>query len=232
MNEGTKILATVDGKPKTICESLIKRNLKLNDDERISTLPDVELFENLALMGYNILPNQQFTFQKGQFSHQWKFLIHTIMHCLSPKSTNFNEFSSKIATAVAQQSPHHDFSSSFHPSETIPTTTPTKIPTLRQYSRRATRIAQSKYLPTAADEPASLLRDDSQGEAFPTVSGLKAGQDRENIIKTSALPYVSTPRVTSLDADKGCMQQQLQELTNLCTRLQRQQTEMATKITA
>nr|GFD06750.1 hypothetical protein [Tanacetum cinerariifolium] len=106
----------------------------------------------------------------------------------------------------AQQSPHHDLSSSLHPTETtetIPTKTPTEIPTLRQYSRRATRIAQSKALPTTADEPASLLRDDSQGEAFPTVSGLEAGQDRENIIKTSALPHDSTPRVTSLDADEG-----------------------------
>nr|GEV32621.1 hypothetical protein [Tanacetum cinerariifolium] len=64
-NEGTKILATVDGKPKTISESSIMRHLKLNDEEGISSLPDIELFENLALMGYNILPNQRFTFQKG-----------------------------------------------------------------------------------------------------------------------------------------------------------------------
>nr|GFA80660.1 hypothetical protein [Tanacetum cinerariifolium] len=84
----------------------------------------------------------------------------------------------------------------------------------------------------AADKPASLLRDDSQREAFPTVTGLDAGQDRENIIKTPALPYDSTPRVTSLDADEGNMQKQLQELTDLCTRLQRQQTEMASKINA
>nr|GEV08462.1 hypothetical protein [Tanacetum cinerariifolium] len=152
MNEGTKILATIDGKPKTISESSIKRNLKLNDEEGISTLLDAELFENLALMGYNILPNQKFTFQKGQFSHQWKFLILTIMQCLSPKSTGFNEFSSNIATAV------------------------------------------SKSLPTAADKLASLSRDDSQGEVFSTVSGLGARQDRENIIKTSALPHDSTPR--------------------------------------
>nr|GEZ10520.1 hypothetical protein [Tanacetum cinerariifolium] len=53
-----------------------------------------------------------------------------------------------------------------------------------------------------------------------------------NIIKTSALPHDITPRVTSLDADEGSMQQQLQELTDLCTRLQRQQTKMATKIIA
>nr|GEV77448.1 hypothetical protein [Tanacetum cinerariifolium] len=87
-----------------------------------------------------------------------------------------------------------------------------EIPTLRKYSRRATRIAQSKALPTAADEPASLFRDDSQGEAFLTVSGLEAGHDRENIIKTSALPYDSTPRVTSLDADEGTQDLEISSL--------------------
>nr|GFA45915.1 hypothetical protein [Tanacetum cinerariifolium] len=99
----------------------------------------------------------------------------------------------------AQQSPQHDSSSPLHPTETtetIPTKTPTEIPTFRQYSRRATRIAQSKALPSAADEPASLLRDDSQGKAFLL------------------------------------MQQQLHELMDLCTRLQRQQIEMASKIAA
>nr|GFB67471.1 hypothetical protein [Tanacetum cinerariifolium] len=100
MDEGTKILATIDGKPRTIYESSIRRNLKMKDEAGISSLSDAELFENLTLMGYNISPNQKFTFQKGQFSHQWKYLIHTIMQCLSPKSTCFNEFSSNIATVV------------------------------------------------------------------------------------------------------------------------------------
>nr|GFA31595.1 hypothetical protein [Tanacetum cinerariifolium] len=98
--EGTKILATIDGNLRTVSESSIRRNIKLNDDAGISSLPDAELFENLTLMGYNISPNQKFTFQKGQFSHQWKYLIHTIMQCLSPKSTGFNESSSNIATTL------------------------------------------------------------------------------------------------------------------------------------
>nr|GEV80036.1 hypothetical protein [Tanacetum cinerariifolium] len=177
-NEGTKILAVVDGKPKTISESSIRRNLKLNDEAGISTLPDAKLFENLALMGYNILSNQKFTFQKGKFSHQWKFLIHTIMQCLIPKSTGFNEFSSNIATAVgegsgtptephptpspqASQSPHHYFSSPSHltaTTKTIPTTTPIEIPTLRQYSKRATRIAHLK-------EKIKFLEDKDKGSA-------------------------------------------------------------------
>nr|GEU41386.1 hypothetical protein [Tanacetum cinerariifolium] len=318
-DEGTKILAIVDG---------------------ISSLPDAELFENLTLMGYNILPNQKFSFQKGQFFHQWKYIIYTIMQCLSPKSIGFNEFSSNIATALVclatnrvynfskmifdgmvqnvnnkvskflmyprflskclkmgqfgQITHTHTYAVPFHirkffttlrvnspsflgrtvplfpsmlvtmgegsgtPTEshytpspeaqqtsptatssqslppvttaTIPIAIPTDIPQLRQYTRRA-RIAQSSALPIAADEPASPIGDDSQGEACPTVSGLEAEQDRANITKTSTLPSDSTPRVTSLAADEGSMQHKLQELTDLYTHLQRQQDEMASKIT-
>nr|GEZ13357.1 hypothetical protein [Tanacetum cinerariifolium] len=50
-DEGTKILTTFDGKLRTISESSIRINLKLNDKAGISSLPDAELFENLALMG-------------------------------------------------------------------------------------------------------------------------------------------------------------------------------------
>nr|GFA35761.1 hypothetical protein [Tanacetum cinerariifolium] len=57
-------------------------------------------------------------------------------------------------------------------------------------------------------------------------------QNRANIIKTSTFPHDSPPRVTSLAADEGSMQQKLNELTDLCTRLQRHQTEMASKIAA
>nr|GFC10998.1 hypothetical protein [Tanacetum cinerariifolium] len=122
-----------------------------------------------------------------------------------------------IPSPQAQQSPHHDTSSSSHPTvttKTIPTETPTEIPTLRQYSRRATQIAQSIALLTAVDEPASLLRDVSQGEAFPTVSDLDVGQDKKNIIKTSTFSHDSTPRVTSLDADEGNL-----EISNLKARI-------------
>nr|GEV02290.1 hypothetical protein [Tanacetum cinerariifolium] len=78
--------------------------------------------------------------------------------------------------------------------------------------------------------PLKLSRDDRQGEAFLTVSSLVAGQDRENIAKTSAFPYDSSPKVTSLDVDEGSMQQRIHELMELCTSLQRQQSQMAAKI--
>ncbi|GJT54162.1 hypothetical protein Tco_0989216 [Tanacetum coccineum] len=50
-------------------------------------------------MGYHT-NSDKLTFQKGAFSPQWRFLIHNILHCLSPKKTAWEQFSSNIATAV------------------------------------------------------------------------------------------------------------------------------------
>nr|GFC66573.1 hypothetical protein [Tanacetum cinerariifolium] len=100
---------------------------------------------------------------------------------------------------------------------------PTKTLTPRRLTKRAIRIAQSKALSPDADEPASLSRDDKHGETFLTVSSLDAWQDRENIAKTSAMSHESSPRVPSLDADEGSMQQRLHKLMEFCTSLQRQQ---------
>nr|GEZ03711.1 hypothetical protein [Tanacetum cinerariifolium] len=113
----------------------------------------------------------------------------------------------------------------------IPTVTLSDIPTLRQYTRRA-RIAQSSALPPVADEPASPLRDVSEGEACPTDSSFKADQDRANIAKSSTLPHDLAPRVTSPAADEGSMQLKLDELKALCTSLQRQHSEMVAKFEA
>nr|GEX05334.1 retrovirus-related Pol polyprotein from transposon TNT 1-94 [Tanacetum cinerariifolium] len=339
--EGTKILATVDGIVRTVSESSLRCNLKLRDEDGISLLLDAELFENLSLMGYNISSNQKFTFQKGQFSHQWKYFIHTIMQCLSPKSTWFNKFSSNIATAlvclatnrtynfskmifdglvkninkkvtkflmyprflakclrmgqfgqithtqtyvvpfytkkifttlrvnspsfsdrivplfdvmlvsegegsgtltephhtpspVAQTPSHTTQPTSSLPSvstTSIPTVTPTETTPIRQYTRRA-RIAQSSALPPVADEPASPVRDVSQGEDYPTDSGFIADKDRATIAKSFTLPHDSTPRVTSPIADGGSMQPNISELTVLCTNLQREDSELLAKFQA
>nr|GEW89053.1 hypothetical protein [Tanacetum cinerariifolium] len=181
-----------------VVASHIRRNLKLNDEEGISTLPDVELFENLALMGVN----------SPSFLGRTVPLFDTMLVTQGEGSGTPTE-PHHTPSLEAQQSPHTATSSPSLPpatNETILTLTPTEIPTLRQYSRRA-RIAQSTALPTAADKPASPLRDDSQGEACPTISGLEAGQDRTGQTYLRRLPCPMTQH-------------------------QGQQTEMATKIAA
>ncbi|GJV16289.1 hypothetical protein Tco_1361612 [Tanacetum coccineum] len=92
-----------------LCEmASIRRHLKLEDFEGIPSLPTAEIFEQLALMGY-ITTFDSLTFQKGHFSLQWKFFIHTILHCLSPKKTAWEQFSSNIATAIICLATHRTF---------------------------------------------------------------------------------------------------------------------------
>nr|GFC71935.1 hypothetical protein [Tanacetum cinerariifolium] len=58
-------------------------------------------------------------------------------------------------------------------------------------------------------EPASPVRDVSEGEACLTESGFIADQDRDTIAKSSTLPHDSAPRVTSPAVDEGTMTQRM-----------------------
>nr|GEX21143.1 hypothetical protein [Tanacetum cinerariifolium] len=227
--EGTKILAIVDGILRTVTKSSLRRNLKLKDEEGISSLPDAKLFKNLTLIGYNISPNQKFTFQKGRIVP----IFDSMLVPQGEDSSTPTEPHHTPSPKAQQTSPTTHSSPTLPPVTTapIPTVTPSNTPHLRQYTRRA-RIAQSSALPPVADKTASPLRDVSQGEACPTDSGFEADQDRANIAKTSTLPHESTSRVPSFAADEGSLQLQIQELTDLCTSLQRQQSDLVSKFEA
>nr|GEX74835.1 hypothetical protein [Tanacetum cinerariifolium] len=201
-DQETKIIATVKGKPQTISESSLRRHLKLNDEEVISSFPDAELFENLSLMGYNILPSQRTVpLFSSMIVTQGKGLANPTEshHTPSPQEHQSPQFA---------YSPKHDSPSLSHQTiipEPIPRDLQALTETLtpRRLTKRPIRIAHSKALLPATDEPASLSRDDRHGEAFPTISSLDAGQDRKNIAKTSAMSYESSPRVPFLYADEG-----------------------------
>ncbi|GJV48148.1 hypothetical protein Tco_1438360 [Tanacetum coccineum] len=77
-NEEVKITASIDGHSMTITEASLRRHIKLDDHD----------------------DSDKLTFQNGAFSPQWRFLIQYILHCLSPKKTAWEQFSSNIATAV------------------------------------------------------------------------------------------------------------------------------------
>ncbi|GJW54881.1 hypothetical protein Tco_0098966 [Tanacetum coccineum] len=99
VNDVKQIHATVDGKKVVISESLVRSDLHFNDEDGINCLSNDEIFVNLALMGYERV-STKLTFQKAFFSPQWKYLIHTILHCLSLKITAWNKFSTNLASAV------------------------------------------------------------------------------------------------------------------------------------
>ncbi|GJT70679.1 hypothetical protein Tco_1029965 [Tanacetum coccineum] len=98
-NGEVKITATIDGHSISITEGSLRRHLKLDDQDGLSSIPNSEIFEQLALMGYHT-DSDKLTFQKGAFSPQWRFLIHNVLHCISPKKTAWEQFSSNIATAL------------------------------------------------------------------------------------------------------------------------------------
>ncbi|GKA90770.1 putative ribonuclease H-like domain-containing protein [Tanacetum coccineum] len=99
VNGEQQLQALVDGKKIIITEATVRRDLQLKDAEGVDCLPNATIFEQLTLMGYEKL-SQKLTFYKAFFSPQWKFLIHTILQCLSAKTTAWNEFSSTMASAI------------------------------------------------------------------------------------------------------------------------------------
>ncbi|GJY40323.1 putative reverse transcriptase domain-containing protein [Tanacetum coccineum] len=99
VNGEVQIQALVDGKKVIVTETSVRRALQLKDAEGTECLPNATIFEQLTLMGYENL-TQKLTFYKAFFSPQWKFLIHTILQCLSAKTTAWNEFSSTMASAI------------------------------------------------------------------------------------------------------------------------------------
>ncbi|GKE03769.1 hypothetical protein Tco_1395787 [Tanacetum coccineum] len=99
INSEKQIHAKVDDKVVVVSESSVRRDLHLNDEDGTACLTVNEIFENLALMGYETA-SDKLTFYKGFFSPQWKYLIHTILHCLSSKSTSWDQFSTNLASAI------------------------------------------------------------------------------------------------------------------------------------
>ncbi|GJT30717.1 hypothetical protein Tco_0910992 [Tanacetum coccineum] len=92
------ILATIDRTPYTITESLVRSQLQLDDDGGVEDLPIADIYLGMDNLGY---PTEgKLTFHKNKFSPQWRFLVHTILHCLSTKSGSWDQFGSSLAIAL------------------------------------------------------------------------------------------------------------------------------------
>ncbi|GJT00778.1 hypothetical protein Tco_0821947 [Tanacetum coccineum] len=87
VNNISYIDVIVAGKPITISEASIRSDLLFDDADGIDTLNNQAIFDHIQLMGYEGDLNT-LTFNKAFFSPQWKFLFHTMNHCISSKSTS------------------------------------------------------------------------------------------------------------------------------------------------
>ncbi|GJY24772.1 hypothetical protein Tco_0398430 [Tanacetum coccineum] len=99
INNVRYITTKVAGKPVSISEASIRSDLLFDDVDGIDSLPNQAIFDAIQLMGYEgdltVL-----TFNKALFSPQWRFLFHTMNHCISSKSTPWDQIPTNIATAV------------------------------------------------------------------------------------------------------------------------------------
>nr|GEV67811.1 uncharacterized mitochondrial protein AtMg00810-like [Tanacetum cinerariifolium] len=108
VNDVTRLQALVDRKKVIITEATIREAIHLDDAKSIVCLTTEEIFIELGRMGYE-KPSTKLTFYKAFFLGQWKFLIHTILQCMSAKRTTWNEFSSSMASAVTCHSTGRNF---------------------------------------------------------------------------------------------------------------------------
>nr|GEW20332.1 uncharacterized mitochondrial protein AtMg00810-like [Tanacetum cinerariifolium] len=99
VNGDVHLQALIDDRKVVVTETIIRQDLHLDDADGVKCLPNAESFKELARMEYE-KPPPKLTFYKAFFSVQWKFLIHTIVQCISAKRTAWNKFSSSMASAV------------------------------------------------------------------------------------------------------------------------------------
>nr|GEW70373.1 hypothetical protein [Tanacetum cinerariifolium] len=233
--------------------SPLRRNLKIQDKEGISSLPDAELFENLTLMGYNISPNQKFTFQKVLKDREGVTAKQSGDDAPIKGRSNEGEAtaerisndSKEIARVLTSMDAATVLAGGIDVptgSGSIPTASPpaTVISTgseVPQGEGSSTPIEphhtpSPKAQQTSSTSPSSPTLPSVTTAPIPTITPFDTPTLRSrqgNIAKSSTLPHDSTPRVTSHAANEGSMQLKLDELTGLCTSLQRKHSEMVAK---
>ncbi|GJZ82121.1 hypothetical protein Tco_0647115 [Tanacetum coccineum] len=229
VNGEVQLQALMDGKKIIITESIVRRDLQLEDAEGIDCLPRATIFEQLTLMGYEKV-SQKLTFYKAFFSPQWKFLIHTVLQCLSAKTTAWNEFSSTMASAITSLATNQKFNFSKYIFESMVKNLENvsdfwkhekgrerlfwKRNTLvsnnggttsrrnRRPKRKDTEIPQSSgSTDNVADEAVNEEMDDSLERAATTATRLDVEQDRGNINKTQSKATPNEP--SSLGTSSG-----------------------------
>nr|GEU76049.1 hypothetical protein [Tanacetum cinerariifolium] len=92
------ILAKIDKTPYTITEDLVRSRLQLADDGSIADLSIAKIYFGMDNLGY--VNEGKLTFFKNKFSPQWRFFVHTLLHCLCTKSGSWHQFGIPLAVAL------------------------------------------------------------------------------------------------------------------------------------
>ncbi|GJR95001.1 hypothetical protein Tco_0267175 [Tanacetum coccineum] len=93
-NGEVQLTATIDGHSMTITEASLRRHLKLDDHDSVTSILNSEIFKQLALMGYHT-DSDKLTFQKGSrttFPYTNEIPLHVVhSHGSAEGSLKLNE---------------------------------------------------------------------------------------------------------------------------------------------
>ncbi|GJU43461.1 putative ribonuclease H-like domain-containing protein [Tanacetum coccineum] len=230
VNREQQLQALVDGKKIVVTEASVRRDLQLDDEEGTDWLPNATIFEELTRMGYEKL-SQKLTFYKAFFSPQWKFLIHTILQCLSAKTTAWNEFSSTMASAIICLATNQKFNFSKYIFESM----------VKNLDNAGKFLMQGKDFPGRETPlfPTMVVqaqKEMGEGSAMPTdphhtplITQPSSSQpqrkqkSRRPKEKDTRVPQSSVPSNLTNVADEAVNEEpsmQLKELMDFCTKLQ------------
>ncbi|GJW06359.1 putative ribonuclease H-like domain-containing protein [Tanacetum coccineum] len=206
-NKEIKIADTIDGRVKTITEASLRRHLKLEDADGISSLPNTEIFKQLALIG-------TFNFSKMIFKGMLKNLDSRSKFLMYPRFIQI--FLNKHKRHLL---PHKR-------TYVAPTLTQKLFSNMRRVSKGYTGVNIPLFptMLTAPESSPSRITSSpslspqthpSTSQQPPTPPFMQTIHDAE---EPATMPHDSSqPRVQSLGSDEGSLT--LNELTVLCTTL-------------
>nr|GEV62646.1 hypothetical protein [Tanacetum cinerariifolium] len=180
--------------------------------ESIDCLPNEEIFTELARMDYE-KPSTKLTFYKAFFSAQWKFLIHTILQCMSAKRTGWNEFSSSMALAVICLSTGRNFNfskaqvgdlSSHTIKYSSATLTQKVFANMRRVGKGFSKVETPLFEGMLVPQQAAAAVDDVVNDSVPTTdvaNDVPAGRPEESQAKVYHIDLEHADKVWSKQDD-------------------------------
>ncbi|GJW56685.1 hypothetical protein Tco_0103416 [Tanacetum coccineum] len=220
VNGEVQIQALVDKKKVIVTEAFVRRDLQLFDENGTECLPNATIFAELERMGYENL-TQKLAFYKAFFSPQWKFLIHTILQCLSAKTTPWNEFSSTMASAVICLATNQKFNFSKYIFDNMVKNLEGGVKFLmyprqgKDFSGRDTPLFPTMIVQVQEQVGEEPVTDDTENVAsVPTHSNdpLLSGEDRFKLNELMELCTSLSQRVLDLENKKTSQATEIPEL--------------------
>ncbi|GJR04208.1 hypothetical protein Tco_0527192 [Tanacetum coccineum] len=151
------LTAIIDGQSKTITEASLRRHLMLEDHDGITSIPNLEILEQLALMGYQT-DSDKLTFQKGVEIGLFPTMLTSPIPSSSPsRITSSLSLSSEPSTAPTFE-PQPSPNAEYH----VPTPNESPLHVVHSHGsdEGSLKLNELKNLVTTLSERIRVLEDD------------------------------------------------------------------------